>query len=106
MKDNRNKIDNENKDNNTDKVPMRKPKKVLAHDTKKEPERGAKTALERYFNKVPKSSESRERRRVEATFARMKGTYETWFPVVPEHLKAAISKIPMLKLIPLKPSRV
>ena len=80
IKDNRNKIDNENKDNNTDKVPMREPKKVLAHDTKKEPERGAKTALERYFNKVPaqdpnkvlKSSESRERRRVEAAFARMK----------------------------------
>ena len=105
IKDNRNKIDNENKDNNTDKVPMREPKNVLAHDTKKEPERGAKTALERYFNKVPaqdpnkvlKSSEPRERRRVEAAFARMKGTYETWFPVVSEHLKAAISKIPMLK---------
>ena len=27
----------------------------------------------------------------------MKERYETWFPVVPEHLKTAVSKKPMLK---------
>ena len=32
---------------------MREPKKALALDTKKGPTRGAKTTLERYFNKVP-----------------------------------------------------
>ena len=41
MKDIRNKTDNENQDNNSAKVPMSETKEALAHETKKEPKRGA-----------------------------------------------------------------